>query len=78
MEDQRTKVEKLLAEMNLVNKWHLVEPVPGDLKGRVWLQNSAKSLDAYVDLSPADLDNLDIERLKNRIRKAISNAKERR
>ena len=46
MPDQYGRVTKLLKTMKLPQKWHVVEPLPGDLRDRIWIQNAAKGLDA--------------------------------
>jgi hypothetical protein len=38
--------------------WHVVPPMPGGISGGVWIQISDKSLDAYVPLSTADMDDM--------------------
>ncbi len=59
-------------------EWHVVEPVRGDLRGNVWIQNTEKQLDAYVQLSPRDVDILSEETMIERIRSAIAVATDER
>jgi hypothetical protein len=65
MPDQYGRVTSLLDTMGLPEEWHVVEPVPGDLRNIVWIQNAVKGLDGYFEFSPADSDDLDDEQVKN-------------
>jgi len=77
MPDQYGVVTKLLEKMGLA-QWHVVEPVPGGLRGNVWIQNSEKGLDAYVELSPAGTAFLSEDEMIARIQVAIPNATDTR
>ena len=52
MPDQYGRVTKLLEQMALPEKWHVVEPVPGDLRDRIWIQNEEKGIGAYFWQTP--------------------------
>jgi hypothetical protein len=77
MPDQYSDVTKQLEKMGLAKQWHVVEPVPGDLRDIIWIQNAEEGLDAYFSLSPRESDNLGDEEKQRRIRAAIANAKKR-
>jgi hypothetical protein len=47
MPDQYGDVTKQLEKMGLAKQWHVVEPVPGDLRNVIWIQNTEEGLDAY-------------------------------
>ncbi len=77
MPDQYSDVTRQLEKTGLANKWHVVEPVPGDLRDIIWIQNTEEGLDAYFELSPAQSDDLADDEKQRRIRAAIANAKKR-
>ena len=68
--DQYDLVTALLAKMEQV-EWHVVEPVRGDLRNSVWIQNRTKKLNAYAQISALDADILDEEEMIRRIQGAI-------
>ena len=72
------ELTSLLDTMGLPEEWHVVEPVPGDLRNIVWIQNAVKGLDGYFEFSPADSDDLDDEQVKRRIYDAVANATDKR
>ena len=51
MPDQYGDVTKQLEKIGLA-QWHVVEPVPGDIRNIIWIQNTEEGLDAYFELSP--------------------------
>jgi len=77
MPDQYGDVTKQLEKMGLAKQWHVVEPVPGDLRNGIWIQNKEEGLDARFALSPAESDDLGDEEKQRRIRDAIANANKR-
>ena len=77
MPDQYGDVTKQLEKMGLAKQWHVVEPVPGDLRDTIWIQNTEERLDAYFELSPSQSDDLNDEEKQRRIRAAIANPKKR-
>jgi hypothetical protein len=77
MPDQYGDVTKQLEKMGLAKQWHVVEPVPGDLRDIIWIQNSKEGLDSRFDLSPAESDDLSDNEKQTRIRNAIENARKR-
>ena len=78
MPDQYGVVTRLLESVPEFAGWHVVEPVPGGLRGDVWIQNEKAHLDAYVAISPADSDTLSRDEMISRIRRAIANATDSR
>ena len=44
-------VTAILQDVSAFAGWHVVQPTPRDLSGGMWIQNTGKSLDAYVPLS---------------------------
>jgi hypothetical protein len=74
MPDQYGVVTRVLGAMGLAHKWHVVEPVPGDLHNTVWIQNATEKLDGYVLLSPAASDDLSDDEIMQLIRLAIAKA----
>jgi hypothetical protein len=74
MPDQYGVVTRLLGVMGLAHKWHVVEPVPGDLLDRVWIQNTTEKLDGHLRLSPAASDGLSDDEIMELIRLAIAKA----
>ena len=77
MPDQYGVLTRLLQKSEFAG-WRVVQPRPGDVSGGVWIQNSDKSLDAYVPLSTADLDDMTEEDMISRIERAIAKAKPRK
>jgi hypothetical protein len=77
MPDQYGVLTRLLQKSEFAG-WHGVQPTPGDLSGGVWIQNSDKSLDAYVPLSTADVDDMTEDEMIARIERAIAKAKSRK
>jgi hypothetical protein len=77
MPDQYNDVTKQLEEMGFGQQWHVVEPLPGDLRDIIWIQNTKEGLDAHYGLSPRESDDLGDEEKQRRIRDAIANAKKR-
>jgi hypothetical protein len=77
MPDQYGVLTRLLQKSEFA-EWHVVQAPPGDVSGGVWIQNSDKSLDAYVPLSTADLDDMTEEDMISRIERAIAKAKPRK
>jgi hypothetical protein len=74
MPNQHGVVSAHLKNMGLAEKWQVVEPVRGDT---VQLQNAEEQLDAYVELSPQEADDLDEEAIRERIRTALGKTKKR-
>jgi hypothetical protein len=64
--------------MGLAHKWHVVEPVRGDLRDEVWIQNPEERVDGYVRLSPAKSDLLSDDEIIALIRLAIAKATDER
>jgi hypothetical protein len=77
MPDQYGDVTKQLEKMGIAKRWHVVEPVPGDLRDIIWIQNTEEGLDAYFELLPAQSDDLADGEKQRRIRAAIANPKKR-
>ena len=75
MPDQYGDVTKQLEKMGLANQWHVVEPVPGDLRSTIWIQNTEKGLDVRFELSLAESEDLSDDEKQQRIRNAIENAR---
>jgi hypothetical protein len=63
--------------MGLADKWHVVEPVRGGVRGDVWIQNEEEQLDAFVELAPGDSNLLGEEEIRERIRTALNKPKKR-
>jgi hypothetical protein len=74
MSDQYGVVSAYLKNMGLAEKWQVVEPVRDDT---VQIQNAEEQLDAYVELSPQDCDDLEEEEIRERIRAALDKPKKR-
>jgi hypothetical protein len=74
MPDQFAAVSAHLKNMGLAEKWQVVEPVRGHT---VRIQNGEEQLDAYVELSLQDAQELDEEAIRERIRTALSKTKTR-
>lgn len=77
MPDQYDDVTKQLADMGFGKQWHVVEPVRGDLRSTIWIQNTEKGLDVRFELSPAESEDLSDDEKQQRIRNAIENARKR-
>jgi hypothetical protein len=77
MPDQHGVVTAHLKNMGLAEKWQVVEPVSGGLRGDVWIQNAEEQLDAFVELAPGDSDLLGEEEIRERIRTALNKPKKR-
>ena len=50
----------------------MVEPVRGDVRDYVWIQNNDAKRDVYVSISRRDVDVLPDSELLNRIRLAVA------
>jgi hypothetical protein len=70
-------VTRVLAKMGRPD-WHVVEPMPGSVRGEVWIQNAEKRLDGYVQLSARDVDVLPDEAIIGLIESAIAKATDQR
>ena len=77
MPDQYGVLKRLLQKSEFA-EWHVVQATPGDLSGGIWIRNSDKSLDAYVPLSIADVDDMTEDEMISRIERAIMKAKPRK
>jgi hypothetical protein len=76
MPDQYGVLTRLLQKSEFAG-WYVVQSPPNDVSGGVWIQNSDKSLDAYVPLSTADVDDMTEDEMISRIHRAIAKAKPR-
>jgi hypothetical protein len=73
MADQYEVVTRLLRANGLAD-WHVAEPVRGDVRDYVWIQNADAKRDMYVSISRRDVDDLPDDELLKRIRPAIARA----
>lgn len=71
MADQYEVVTKLLQGNGLAD-WHVVEPVRGDVRDYVWIQNRDAKRDVYVSMSRRDVDVLPDGELLSRIHLAVA------
>jgi hypothetical protein len=74
MADQYDDITRLLGKMGLSPDWHVVEPVRGDLKSTIWIQNVKQRLDVRFPPGPSECDDLKDDEKERRIREAIEKA----
>ena len=58
--------------------WHVVRPLPGDIRDKVLIQNEARHINVEVPLSAESIQDLPDERKITIIRNAIMKATARR
>ena len=74
MLDHRTEISRLLKVTGLANQWHLVEPNPSALRGKITIENEP-GLKVEVPLTAADVNEIaDDETKISRMRLAITKA----
>ena len=69
MLDQRAEVIRLLGIADL---WHVVRPLPGEIRDQVLIQNEARDLNVEVALSSENIQDLPVQRKISIIRISIS------
>ena len=74
MHDQRAELIRLLELLGIAREWHVVRPLPGDIRDQVLIQNEARRINVEVPLSSENLQHLPDERTIAIIRNAIVKA----
>ena len=74
MLDQRAEVIRLLELLGIADVWHVVKPLPGDIRDQVLIQNEARRINIEVPLSSESIQDLPDERKIAIIRNAIVKA----
>lgn len=74
MPDQYTVVRRTLETLGIANRWRIVDPAPGGIRDRVWIQNTEQRLSGYVEVSPVDVQFLDEYEMIKRVQMAMLKA----
>ena len=51
MLDQRAEVVRLLELLGIADMWHVIKPLPGEIREQVLIQNEARRINVEVPLS---------------------------
>ena len=71
MADQRAEIIRLLELLGIAQEWHVVKPLPGEIRDRVLIQNEARQIKVEVPLSSENIQNLSDEKKIAMIRNAL-------
>ena len=71
MLDQRAEVIRLLELLGIAQDWHVLRPLPGDMREKVLIQNEARHINLEVPLSSENIQDLPDEKKIAIIRIAI-------
>ena len=74
MLDQRAEVICLLELLGIADLWHVVRPLPGQIRDQVLIQNEARDLNVEVPFSSENIQDLPVQRKIAIIRIAIVKA----
>jgi hypothetical protein len=74
MLDQRAEVIRLLELLGIADVWHVIKPLPGEIRDQVLIQNEAWHINVEVPLSSEKTQDLSDERKIAIIRTAIVKA----
>ena len=78
MADQRAEIIRLLELLGIAQEWHVVKPLPGEIRDQVLIQNEARQIKVEVPLSSENIQNLSDEKKIAIIRNALVKATARR
>ena len=78
MADQRAEIIRLLELLGIAQEWHVVKPLPGEIRDQVLIQNEARQIKVEVPLSSENIQNLSDEKKIAIIRNVIVEATARR
>ena len=74
MLDQRAEVIRLLELLGVADVWHVVKPLPGEIRDQVLIQNEARHIKVEVPLSSEKIQDLSDEKKIAIIRIAVVKA----
>ena len=74
MPDQRAEIIRLLELLGIANVWHVVKPLPGEIRELVLIKNEDRRINVEVPLSSESIQDLPDERKIAIIRNAIVKA----